>query len=73
MAFIQKHEQVTRLARAYQSIDLPRRATEVHVLVNQPVDEHQLPLQATDTLHHSAMFVPSGVGRWGTHVSLSIV
>jgi hypothetical protein len=50
----------TACAHADQSIDLPRRVAELHVLVNQLVDEHQLPLQATNMLHHNAVLVPSG-------------
>jgi hypothetical protein len=50
-----------------------RREAGIYVLVNQPMNEHQLPLQATDMLRHRAIFVPSGVGLWGIHVSLSSI
>lgn len=64
VALVREDEQVVGLARRDERVDQPSRVPEVHVLVDQTVNQHQLPLQLRGVRQHAGLSVsPGGGGR----------
>ena len=73
VSLVGEEEKLVVLSQLNQRVNQPRGMSEVHILINQTVYEHQFALHLVSVSHYAARLVASHVSLRSIHVSLSVV